>query len=199
MTSSRLLLLNVSSLVSLVALCAFSFLLPVSAGNSHTEPAGVKDAHLENLKVTTTAFASGAAIPTKYTADGEDIAPSLSWSAVPPQTKSIAVCVVDTDAPRGDWWHWVLYGLDAKTTELKEGTAKTAVAANASQGKNDFGKTGYNGPSPPRGKVHHYYFRVFALDKMLNEKPGLDKVAFEKAIAGHIIAHGETVGTYIRP
>lgn len=199
MTSSRLLLLNVSSLVSLVALSAFSFFLPVNAGNSHAEPAGTKDAHMENLKVTTTAFTSGAAIPTKYTADGEDIAPSLSWSAVPPQTKSIAVCVVDTDAPRGDWWHWVLYGLDAKTTELKEGTAKTAVAANASQGKNDFGKTGYNGPSPPRGKVHHYYFRVFALDKMLSEKPGLDKVEFEKAIAGHILAHGETVGTYIRP
>jgi len=198
-TSSRLLLLNVSSLVSLVALSTFGFFWPVNAGNSHTEPTGANEVRLENFKVTTTAFASGAVIPTKYTADGEDIAPSLSWSAVPPQTKSIAVCVVDTDAPRGDWWHWVLYGLDAKTTELKEGTAKTAVAANASQGKNDFGKTGYNGPSPPRGKVHHYYFRVFALDKMLSEKPGLDKVAFEKAIAGHILAHGETVGTYIRP
>jgi len=199
-SSSRLLLFGVSSLVlAAVALSTFGFMLPVNAGNSHTEPTGAKEAHLENLKVTTTAFVSGAAIPTKYTADGEDIAPSLSWSAVPPQTKSIAVCVVDTDAPRGDWWHWVLYGLDAKTTELKEGTAKTAVAANASQGNNDFGKTGYNGPSPPRGKVHHYYFRVFALDKMLSEKPGLDKVAFEKAIAGHILAHGETVGTYIRP
>lgn len=195
MTSSRLF----PALVALaLSLSTSALLLPVSASNKHAEPASAKDVQLENLKVTTTAFASGAAIPTKYTADGEDIAPSLSWSAVPLKTKSIAVCVVDTDAPRGDWWHWILYGLDAKATELKEGTAKTAVVAGASQGKNDFGKTGYNGPSPPRGKVHHYYFRVFALDKMLSEK-SLDKVAFEKAIAGHILAHGETVGTYIRP
>lgn len=200
MTGSKFSLMTASSLVSAaIALSTFVFLLPVNAGNSHAELGAAKEVQLENLKVLTTAFASGAPIPTKYTADGEDIAPSLSWSAVPPKTKSIAVCVVDTDAPRGDWWHWVLYGLDAKTTELKEGTAKTAVVAGASQGKNDFGKTGYNGPSPPRGKVHHYYFRVFALDKMLSEKPGLDKVAFEKAIAGHILAHGETVGTYIRP
>ncbi|CAN5601146.1 YbhB/YbcL family Raf kinase inhibitor-like protein [soil metagenome] len=170
--------------------------LPASAGNERSDAKGEQ---VESLKVSTSAFASGAAIPTKYTADGEDIAPSLSWSAAPAKTKSIAICVVDTDAPRGDWWHWVLYGLDAKTTELKEGTPKTASAVGASQGKNDFDKTGYNGPAPPKGKVHHYYFRVFALDKVLSEKPGIDKAAFDKAIAGHVIAKGETVGTYIRP
>ncbi len=167
-------------------------------GHAKNDQKNLKEAQIESLKVSTTAFAAGAAIPTSYTADGEDIAPSLTWSTPPAKTKSIAICVVDTDAPRGDWWHWLLYGLDAKITELKEGTAKTATAVGASQGKNDFGKTGYNGPSPPKGKVHHYYFRVFALDKMLSVKPGLDKVAFEKAIAGHILAHGETVGTYIR-
>jgi hypothetical protein len=188
--------LKVALVFSALALSTFSMMLAVHAKDDHAD---AKGAAIESLKVSTTAFTGGAAIPAKYTADGEDIAPSLSWSAVPAQTKSIAVCVVDTDAPRGDWWHWVLYGLDAKTTELKEGTPKTAVAVGANQGVNDFGKTGYNGPSPPKGKVHHYYFRVFALDKMLSVKPGLDKVAFEKAIAGHILARGETVGTYIRP
>jgi Raf kinase inhibitor-like YbhB/YbcL family protein len=181
---------------SALALSTSIMMLPGHAKDEHVD---AKGAQIESLKVSTTAFTGGAAIPAKYTADGEDIAPSLSWSAVPAQTKSIAVCVVDTDAPRGDWWHWVLYGLDAKTTELKEGTPKTPAAVGASQGVNDFGKTGYNGPSPPKGKVHHYYFRVFALDKMLSAKPGLDKVAFEKAIAGHILARGEAVGTYIRP
>lgn len=108
MSSSRLLLIGVSSLVLAGGSGSFGSTLPVNAGTVQTAADRAKEAHLENLKVTTTAFVSGAAIPTKYTADGEDIAPSLSWSAVPPQTKSIAVCVVDTDAPRGDWWHWVL-------------------------------------------------------------------------------------------
>ncbi len=183
------------SVGSALAVTAGVLMLSVHAKSDHVD---VKDEQIETLKVCTAAFASGAAIPIKYTADGEDIAPGLSWSAPPAKTRSIAVCVVDTDAPRGDWWHWVLYGLDAKTSELKEGTPKTAIAAGANQGMNDFGKVGYNGPSPPRGKVHHYHFRVVALDKIVSEKPGLDKVAFEKAIAGHIIARGETVGTYIR-
>lgn len=180
---------------SLLALSVPSLGLPANAGNDNVG----RNAQAEVLKVSTNAFAGGASIPVKYTADGDDIAPALTWSTPPAKTKSIAICVVDTDAPRGDWWHWILYGLDAKATELKEATPKTATAAGATQGQNDFGKTGYNGPSPPKGKVHHYYFRVFALDKMLSEKPGIDKVAFEKAIAGHILASGEAVGTYIRP
>ena len=180
---------------SALAISTGNLMLPVHAKDDHVD---LKEEQIESLKVSTTAFTSAAAIATKYTADGEDTAPSLSWSAAPAKTKSIAICVVDTDAPRGDWWHWVLYDLDARTTELKEGTPKTPLAVGAKQGTNDFGKTGYNGPSPPKGKVHHYYFRVFALDKMLSVKPGLDKVAFEKAIAGHILARGETVGTYIR-
>lgn len=180
---------------SLLALAMPSLILPAYAGSDH----GDGNAQVEDLKVSSNAFAGGASIPAKYTADGDDIAPALTWSAPPAKTKSIAICVVDTDAPRGDWWHWILYGLDANATELKEATPKTATAFGATQGQNDFGKTGYNGPAPPKGKVHHYYFRVFALDKMLSEKPGIDKVAFEKAITGHILARGEAVGTYIRP
>jgi len=153
----------------------------------------------EKLNVQSTAFAGGAMIPAKFSGDGKDLSPELSWSKVPAQTKSIAVTCTDPDAPGGVWWHWIVFNLPPTTTQLAEGQSKAGtLASGACQGNNDFDKTGYNGPAPPRGAVHHYHFTVLALDSKLALKPGCSKAELTAALTGHILARGEHVGTYVR-
>lgn len=137
-------------------------------------------------------------IPKKFTADGEDQSPALSWSKVPAGTKSIAITLTDPDAPRGTWWHWILFNLKADSSRIDRVEKSPTLANGASQGKNDFGKTGYNGPDPPPGKMHHYFFRVLALDMVLPLKPNCSKQEFNQAISGHVLAEGDLVGTYQR-
>ncbi|MBS1994304.1 MAG: YbhB/YbcL family Raf kinase inhibitor-like protein [Cyanobacteria bacterium SZAS LIN-3] len=153
----------------------------------------------EKLTVVCPAFASGALIPAKFTGDGKDVSPAVQWSKVPAQTKSIALVCTDPDAPVGVWWHWIIFNLAPTTEHLTEGMDKAAsLAGGACQGTNDFGKTGYNGPAPPKGPVHHYHFTVYALDSKLNLKPGCSKAEFTAAVKGHVLAGGEYVGTYVR-
>lgn len=155
---------------------------------------------LQRLNVTTDAFKNGDRVPVKYTRDGEDVAPSLKWSAVPAHTKSVAVCCFDPDAPGGTWWHWIIVNLPPSTTSLAEGTPRSVSLGNgAVQGFSDFDRTGYGGPNPPPGKLHHYFFRVYALDTVIAPGERLDKNSFQSKLANHILAAGEVVGTYSRP
>ena len=95
--------------------------------------------------------------------------------------------------------HWVIYDLPATTTGLLEGTPKLPELTNgARQGVNDFGKTGYDGPSPPPGKPHRYFFKLYALDVEMDLKAGLTKSDLLKAMDGHILAQGQLMGTYQR-
>jgi Raf kinase inhibitor-like YbhB/YbcL family protein len=155
------------------------------------------------LQVTSAAFAPGAVIPRQYTGDGADRSPPLQWAGAPPQTKEFALIADDPDAPQAEpWVHWVLYKIPASVTQLPEGIApkeQPDAPGGAAQGKNTFGKIGYGGPAPPRGHgVHHYHFKVYALDAPLNVKPGLDKKTLLAAMSGHVVAEGEMVGTYQR-
>lgn len=151
----------------------------------------------EALNVSTNAFAPNAVVPAKYTADGADVSPALTWSAVPKGTVSVAVSCEDPDAPAGTWWHWFVYNIPANTKGLGEGLGHSKVFKDGTmQGTNDFGNTGYNGPAPPAGKVHHYIFKVYALDSNLTGV--LDKNTFNQAISKHILAEGQVVGTYKR-
>lgn len=152
------------------------------------------------LKVTSTAFENGQRIPAKYTGDGEDISPPLSWSGLPAGTKNIAVICDDPDAPRGTFVHWVLYGLPAKEQGLPEGVPRTETLSNgAVHGTNDFGRYGYIGPSPPQGDPpHHYHFRVYALSAPLGLQPGATRAEVDIAMKGKILAQGELIGTYGR-
>jgi len=153
----------------------------------------------EKLTVQSSAFAGGAMIPAQFSGDGKDISPELTWSKVPAQTKSIAVTCTDPDAPGGTWWHWIVFNLPPSTVQLAEGQSKSpTLPSGASQGNNDFDKTGYNGPAPPKGAVHHYHFTVFALDNKLALKAGCSKAELLAALKGHILARGEHVGTYVR-
>lgn len=163
------------------------------------EPALSKDEKKETLKISSTSFQANGAIDKKYTADGEDLSPQISIAKLPTGTKSIALSCEDPDAPVGTWFHWLIWNMSPSTTELKEGTAKKSELADGSlQGTNDFKKTGYNGPSPPKGPDHHYHFKVFALDQILDLKANSDKKEFYKSIEGHVLGTGSVIGTYGR-
>jgi len=145
------------------------------------------------LQVSSSAFADGAAIPKKYTCDGQDVPPPLELSGVPKESKSIAVICEDPDAPSGTFTHWVLYDLPASTHAIGE------RASIAKTGVNDFGKTGFGGPCPPKKDgAHHYRFHVYALDVDSLGRPGLSKREAMDAMDGHILAEGELTGTYKR-
>ncbi len=146
------------------------------------------------MKVTSSAFQAGQAIPTKYTCEGEDISPPLQWSGVPAGAKSFALICDDPDAPVGTWVHWVLYDLPVTTTV----PASETLSFGAKQGTNDFKRIGYGGPCPPPGKPHHYYFRLYALDADLLLKPGASKQELLRAMDGHILAEAQLSGIYQR-
>lgn len=149
------------------------------------------------FQVTTTAFRDGGPIPKKSTCDGPDVSPALSWSDPPAGTKSLAIIADDPDAPGGTWVHWVLYDLPADTRKLPEGVAKDRELPNgALQGRNDFGKIGYNGPCPPRGSTHRYFFKLYALDSKTGLKAGATKSDLEHAMNGHILAQAQFIGKY---
>ena len=152
-----------------------------------------------NLSLASTAFAEGKPIPQKYTCQGSDVSPPLAWANVPANTKSFVLIADDPDAPAGTWVHWVLFDLPSTATALPEDVAKTQyVAGNAKQGINDFHRLGYGGPCPPAGKPHRYFFKLYALDTMLDLKPGATKRDVEAAMNGHVLAEGQLIGTYQR-
>ncbi len=151
------------------------------------------------LKLTTTAFQPGAAIPKKFTCDGPDVSPAFAWTDAPAGTQSFALIVDDPDAPVGTWVHWVLYDLPATTRELAEGVPKQEeLPSGARQGRNDFRKIGYGGPCPPAGPAHRYFFKLYALDSKTSLKPGATKADLEKAMKRHILAEAELMGRYQR-
>ena len=147
------------------------------------------------IKVTSTAFKDGEIIPKQYTCDGNDISPPLTWSGAPQETKSIALICDDPDAPVGTWVHWVMYDIPASVRELAEGAK--SLPAGAKQGINDFRKLDYGGPCPPGG-THRYFFKVYALDTMLNIREGASKAELLKAMEGHIVGQGQLIGRYKR-
>ncbi len=151
------------------------------------------------LPISSSSFANGGAIPKKFTCDGVDVSPQLAWTEPPAATKSFALLADDPDAPVGNWNHWTVWNMPASLRELQEGVSQDArLADGTEQGRNDFGKIGYNGPCPPPGKPHRYYFKLFALDAKLDLKPGSGKKALEAAMKGHILAQQEWMGTYGR-
>lgn len=150
------------------------------------------------MQIQSSDFAPSQPIPQKFTCDGQDASPQLTWSGVPAATKTFALIADDPDAPAGTWVHWVLFNLPAQATSLPEGVPKSDSAAGGIQGKNDFGKVGYNGPCPPPGKPHRYFFKLYALDTSLALQPGARKQEVVAAMQGHVVAQAEVVGTYQR-
>jgi Raf kinase inhibitor-like YbhB/YbcL family protein len=159
------------------------------------------------IQISSTAFANGAAIPRKFTGDGEDVSPDLRWEDVPEGSVELVLICDDPDAPTTQpWVHWVLYHLPASVSELPEGmptATRIELPVQAFQGRNSWTSgrtTGYRGPAPPaRHGVHHYHFKLYAVDCDLGLHPGVDKAAVEYAMRDHILDRGELIGTYQRP
>jgi len=144
-------------------------------------------------------FSKGAAIPRDFTADGRDVSPPLSWDDPPPGTKAFALVCDDPDAPVGTWVHWVIWNLPAAERKIGQGVQPIRTLADGSvQGKNDFGRIGYGGPSPPPGKPHRYFFRLYALRDMLALGAGSSRAQLEAAMKGKVLASAELFGTYRR-
>ncbi len=151
------------------------------------------------IRLTSTAFTNGGAIPKQYTCDGENVSPPLAWADVPASARSLALTIDDPDAPSGIWVHWVLFNLPPEIASLPASILTTDTLPNgARQGSNDFGKIGYGGPCPPRGRAHRYVFKIYALDTMLNLEPGAMRRMLISAIAGHILGEGELTALYGR-
>ena len=154
-----------------------------------------------SLTITSAAFAPDGAIPAVHTCQGRDTSPPLAWSGVPEGTKSLALVVDDPDAPdpaapRMTWVHWVLYNLAPDAGGLPEGVPATAPPAGAAQGQNDWHRPGYSGPCPPIGR-HRYFFKLYALDRVLSLVPAkATKATLEAAMRGHVLAEATLVGTY---
>ena len=152
------------------------------------------------LTVTSSAFEQGGSIPSRYTCEGDDVSPPMSWSGAASGTKSFALIVDDPDAPDPEkpqrvYVHWVVYNIPGTTTSLPENASKQGLPKGAGVGKNDWGKTEYGGPCPPIGR-HRYFFKVYALDTQLTFIAPPTKNDLLKEIEGHVVASGELMGTY---
>ncbi|MGZ3455165.1 MAG: YbhB/YbcL family Raf kinase inhibitor-like protein [Polyangiales bacterium] len=152
------------------------------------------DTGASSLAIETPEFFPGQPIPKKYTCDGEDLSPEVKWSKAPPATKSFLLIVDDPDAPTGTFTHWVIFDMPIPSTHVPE-----AAKGIGTQALNDFGKAKWNGPCPPPGKEHRYFFRLYALDlEDLGLADGVKRYEVEKRIDGHVVGKVETMGTYKR-
>jgi len=151
------------------------------------------------FSISSPSFQNGKDIPKKFTCDGDDVSPALSWMDPPQGSKSFALIADDPDAPRGTWTHWVLFDLPSTTSNLREAMPKVGeLPGGGFQGVNDFPKIGYGGPCPPPGKPHRYFFKLYALDNKLNLKAGTSKREVEQAMQNHILGKAEIMGKYSR-
>lgn len=151
------------------------------------------------MQVSSTAFQRGGLIPEQYTADGRNMSPPLTWSGAPENTQSFALICDDPDAPRGIWVHWVIFNIPGTTTRLGESVPiQKELSTGARQGTNDFRRIGYGGPAPPPGKPHRYFFKLYALDTMLDLREGSNKQQLLDAMKGHTLAECNYMGRYER-
>lgn len=197
-----------SGTLAVLTLVAGVVLAVACGGDSEEEappavetPAGGEDGVTFSLE--SEAFPSEAAIPSRYTCDGEDVSPGLSWSDVPSGTEAFALILDDPDAPGGTFTHWLLYNVPPDVSSLPEGVPNDAdpqVAAGegTDQGLNDFGNLGYGGPCPPPGPAHRYNFILYALDETVDLDFGASRQQLLDAMRNHILGEARLAGTYAR-
>jgi Raf kinase inhibitor-like YbhB/YbcL family protein len=146
------------------------------------------------------AFPHLGSVPAVHTCEGRDVSPALQWTGVPAGARSLVLIVDDPDAPdpaapRMTWVHWLLYNIPPQTASLPEAVTRDALPPGTLEGLNDWKRTGYGGPCPPIGR-HRYFFKLYALDAVLPDLHQPVKSRLEEAMAGHVLAHTELVGTY---
>jgi uncharacterized protein (TIGR00297 family)/Raf kinase inhibitor-like YbhB/YbcL family protein len=178
------------------AACAvFGASLAAAAWLAFIHPADYSkgEMHMNVITVTSSAFQNGEAIPPEFSCDGDNRSPDLAWSDLPQGTKSLALIADDPDAPIGTFTHWVVYYMNTSLTSLPQGSASAGT-----RGRNSYGRLGYDGPCPPRGQTHRYYFTLYALDLPPDLAAGLDSAGLQRAMQGHILGQGQWMGTFKR-
>jgi hypothetical protein len=152
------------------------------------------------MRLSSSAFAEGSAIPRRFTCDGEDVSPPLDWSDAPAGARSFVVLCDDPDAPAGTWHHWTAYDIPATQMALAPGATQHAESQGFKQAMNDFQRPGYGGPCPPRRHgPHHYHFRLLALSVgrlAVRREPSCEDV--EREARKHVLEEATLVGLYER-
>jgi Raf kinase inhibitor-like YbhB/YbcL family protein len=189
--------LNLYRSATYIALCLAGLAAPAGTGYSDQGPAERRNQPM--FQLTSTAFETENSIPSRFSCEGRNISPELSWSPPPAGTKSLALIMHDPEAPiEGGYTHWLVYNIPANVNHLPENVPnQDSLPGGGMQAKNDSGKYGYTGPCPPSG-THRYYFRLYALDRELGSGAGGTKAALEKAMEGHVLAKAELLGRYKR-
>lgn len=148
-----------------------------------------------SLSLSTTGFPDQGALPVLYTCDGKDISPAFAWTNPPANTQSFVMVLSDPDAPGGTWYHWIVYNIPGQTKELSQGIQ--SLPQGAKLGKNSWEKMAYNGPCPPKGSAHTYFFTLYALDTQLNLKEANGTNVLD-AMKNHILKQAQLSTTYSR-
>lgn len=154
----------------------------------------VRGQHMETFSLQSTSIKHNGIIPTIYTCEGKDISPQLSWKDEPDKTIAFTLILSDPDAPGGTFYHWVLFNIPKNISALHEGSSLKDVIV----GKNSWGKLQYNGPCPPKGSNHHYYFTLYAQNALLNLPSGSDAETVINALKNHTLAKAELMATFSR-
>ncbi len=156
---------------------------------SHSQP---------DFQIYSPAFLPGTAIPKDFTRDGANVSPPLAWKNLPTDTQSLALICSDPDAPGGTWIHWVLFNVSATWTELPERFPRLREFNGSVQGSNSYRTLGYDGPAPPKGREHRYFFKLYALSRALKLAPGIPAAQLEQAMQSVLLGQAEYVGLYRR-
>lgn len=178
-------------IITLVLVLIVTAMLLLGWSNEINHESSIINIKEDKMKIESDAFASNSNIPSEYTCDGGNINPPLRFSGVPDGAKTLVLIMDDPDAPNGVWVHWLVWNMNVKTA----GIAKNSIPPTGVQGQNTRGMNSYGGPCPPNG-VHHYYFKLFALNKSLNLPAATDKKALEQAMEGAIIERASLIGLY---
>jgi len=193
---------NTLQLLIIVLFVSFAFIFKSVGAEVQADKSQGGVAHkggVMSFSLTSAAFDEGATIPQKFTCQGDDLSPRLKWDGAPEGTASFALIMDDPDTPVGTWIHWVMYSIPKTVTELAEAIPAGARLPNgATHGLNGMGKMAYQGPCPPPGGPHRYFFKLYALDTELDLDPGKKKADLLKAMEGHILAETQLLGTYER-
>ncbi|MBP6086830.1 MAG: YbhB/YbcL family Raf kinase inhibitor-like protein [Pelolinea sp.] len=150
------------------------------------------------MKLSSPAFSHQELIPSRYTCDGKDVSPPLEWRDLPHGAQSLALIMDDPDAPAGIWVHWIIFNIPPEASSIAENCPKIPQLSDGSlQGRNSWRQIGYGGPCPPSG-THRYFFKLYALDKMLKLDAGITKDELLKAMEGCVLEQAELIGRYQR-
>jgi Raf kinase inhibitor-like YbhB/YbcL family protein len=181
----------------LTVVCAAALITAVAAW-SQMDGVMPEGGSVNRITVTSKSFNNEGLMPKDHTCDGKDISPALEWSNIPNNAKSIALICDDPDAPMGTWIHWIVFNIPASINGIAAGFDEKTLGPSVRQGNNSWNRLGYGGACPPSGE-HRYFFRVYALDAMLEIKNAPNKAQLLDAMKGHVLAEGDIMARYTRP